>query len=148
MSKPPKVTKYITDIKWIIKIPELFWFITSTRWNNTQTLSWLMAGREHVVHLQEIWAWTSCKNPTYQLGCSTWSEVKYWSCGHFAFCRAKPSYFARACKKQTSEIKDKWYVSAFATCNAVKMYEMYDLYDNSMESCIIFSVAQSIQTNT
>lgn len=39
--------------------------------------------REHVVYLQETWARTTCENLIYKLEWRMWSEVKYWSCGHF-----------------------------------------------------------------
>lgn len=51
--------------------------------------------REHVVYLQEITAWATYRNLTYQFERSVGSEVKYWSCGHFDIpttSQAKPSY--------------------------------------------------------
>lgn len=74
------------------KVHVLFWFITSVRWNNTETLQWLMAGKEHRNILFSEDTIKPCRSLDNMqepvLSVCTGSGEQYWSWGQFDTCHA------------------------------------------------------------
>lgn len=141
------------------KIHKLFWFTTSTRWNNTETLQWLMAGKEHGDMLftcrrcgpgQHARSWFISYNAVYEQE----KNIDYVVILIYLmpFCQAKPSYFT--CQTYKRAWKDIWHVPASAMCNAVKCFMIcMKTHLNVVHLSFwlhfiinIFSVAQSIHT--